>query len=94
MQVTLTLLSSRSPTSPQTFKNIHSALQAAHDKEGSLYEEDDGELNLVYSSSWDVCLRRAAWRTLRSSYGLSPYDRKALPRELVENTIGPDFEVK
>lgn len=76
------------------FKTIQDALDHAHRTKLDLYEDDDGDLNLIYSHRWDVSMRRTVWRTLRSEHGLSPMVRMALPVELRDGTIGPDFEVQ
>lgn len=77
----------------QRFRNIQEALEVAHQQKIDLYEDDEDSPNLIYSPSWDKPTCRAVWRTLLSSFGMSPYNRKALPKELSKGTMGPDFEV-
>lgn len=77
----------------RSFKNIQDALDWSHKTGDNLYEDDEDGFNLIYSNQWDIPTRRAVWRTLRSSNGLSPMIRSAIPLELRDGTRGPDFEV-
>lgn len=75
-------------------RGIQEALERSHATKEDLYEEDEDGPNLLYSNSWDTITRRNTWRALRSAFGLSHMIRSALPDELKDGTIGPDFEVR
>jgi hypothetical protein len=81
------------PPRQAEFRGIQEALEYCHENKLDLYEDDEDDLNILYRQDWEISMRRAVWRSLRASRGLSSMKREALPKELTRGTYGPDFEV-